>query len=407
MDILLVADGRSRNTRRWLESLLACGYRVGMVSTYPCQPLPGLEDMQVIPVAFSQVGSAFTPDGESSSSGQPRTQSELRKLIRRWRGIFQAGRYWLGPLSLLASAGRLRRQVQTWKPTLVHALRIPFEGMLASSAVLDTPLVASIWGNDLTLHAHGSVWMSSLTQRCLLRLSGLMADARRDLRLAALWGFDPVNPSLVVPGSGGIHLDEIARIPVNHQNLTENNLPVGAPLIINPRGFRPGSVRNDIFFQAVPRVLVQHPRAIFICPAMAGQAEALSRVRKLGIDTSVRLLPMLPQHQLWALFKQAQVFVSPSAHDGTPNSLLEAMACGCFPVAGDIESLREWITPGVNGLLVEPGSPNELADAIIQALRSPGLRRQAAKINAGIIAQRADASLLRETIQSFYRNWIR
>ena len=33
-------------------------------------------------------------------------------------------------------------------------------------------------------------------------------------------------------------------------------------------------------------------------------------------------------------------------HDGTPNTLLEGMACGCLPVAGDLDSIREWLKPG-------------------------------------------------------------
>lgn len=41
------------------------------------------------------------------------------------------------------------------------------------------------------------------------------------------------------------------------------------------------------------------------------------------------------------LFRLADVTVSLSEDDGTPNTLLEAVACGCFPIAGDIESVRE------------------------------------------------------------------
>jgi hypothetical protein len=420
MDILLVADGRSPNTRRWVENLLACDYQVGLVSTFPCQPLPGLAQMQVIPVAFSRfaaanpasAAAASTPEYGVRSATPAGLRPTLRKIIARSRPLFLAGRYWLGPLSLYQYTEALRRAVEAWKPALVHALRIPFEGMLASFISPDLPLVASIWGNDLTLHAHGSAWMSALTQRCLQRIDGLIADARRDLRLAGLWGFPPSKPRLVVPGSGGIHLDEIAGIPDDGVDaLQAFQPPVGAPLaggarVINPRGFRPGSVRNDIFFQAIPLVLEHDPQAVFICPAMAGQPEAQGWVQKLGIAHSVRLLPLIPQHLLWGLFKQSQVLVSPSAHDGTPNSLLEGMACGCFPVAGDIESLREWITPGINGLLVEPSNPASLAGAILQALKSPTLRQQAAEINAGIVAQRADAGQIREKIKGFYHNWI-
>jgi len=78
------------------------------------------------------------------------------------------------------------------------------------------------------------------------------------------------------------------------------------------------------------------------------------------------------------------------------------MAVGTFPIAGDIESLREWITPGVNGLLVEPDKPQALAEAILLALDRPDLRRGAAVKNAALIARRADALRVREEIRLFY-----
>ncbi len=400
MDILLVADGRSPITRCYINNLQASGYSVGLVSSFPCDPV--VDEMKVIPVAFGQLAASLRPGVLSSHAPAVPQPSALRRLVRRYRGLFQAGRYVLGPLSVHYYAGSMRGVVQAWQPRLVHALRIPFEGMLASFIPPGVPLVVSIWGNDLTLHALGSAWMRALTVRCLQRAAGLAADASRDLRLGRLWGFDPARPNLVAPGSGGIDLPEINSIEASPEILEQLNLAPDAPLVINPRGFRPGSVRNDTFFTAIPHVLAQRPGTIFLCPAMAGQAEAQNWVDVLGVGASVRLLPLLPQRQLWALFKHARVFVSPSAHDGTPNSLLEAMACGCFPIAGDIESLREWITPGANGLLVEPGNSDGLAEAILLALGSLTLRQQAAKINAGIVAQRADAGLVRSQIKDFY-----
>jgi glycosyltransferase involved in cell wall biosynthesis len=275
--------------------------------------------------------------------------------------------------------------------------------MLAAYTPEAIPYAVSIWGNDLTLHAKGSPRMASMTLRCLARADALIADTRRDIRLGYLWGFSPERPTLVVPGSRGIDLVEINQ----HKPYTSNSfgvaLPAGVPLIVNPRGSRPGSVRNDVFFQAIPLVLRQKPEAFFVCPSMAGQPEALNWIKQLGIEHHVRLMPMLPQNQLWEIFQNAQVYASPSQHDGTPNSLLEAMASGCFPIAGDIESLREWITPGVNGLLIDPTSPAALAEAIVTALDSPQLRYRAKEINIAIIRQRAEASLIKQSIDAFYR----
>jgi glycosyltransferase involved in cell wall biosynthesis len=402
MRILLVADGRSPTTRRWLDGLESMQHTVTLVSTFPCERPPAVAGFKIIPVAFGRL--ARPMESAAPAPGGPGLAGP-RRLVGRFRSRFLSGRYFLGPFSLYASFDTtlFRQVVRSFRPDLIHALRIPFEGMLASFAPAGVRLAVSIWGNDLTLHAHGSRWMGALTRRTLRRAGGLLADTSRDLRLASSWGFTPGCPAQIVPGSGGLDLEEIARckdIPI--EPFAGGPLPAGAPLIINPRGLRPGSLRNDTFFKAIPQVLTQFPQAVFLCPSMAGQAEAMRWVNELAIEKQVRLLPALPQSQLWALFQQSQVFVSPSIHDGTPNSFLEASACGCFPVAGDIESFREWIAPGVNGLLVDSGDPQAMAEAILSALASPNLRRQAAEINAGLVRERAEAGRVRKKVQAFY-----
>jgi glycosyltransferase involved in cell wall biosynthesis len=247
--------------------------------------------------------------------------------------------------------------------------------------------------------------MSAFTRRTLRRTQGLAADTGRDLRLGRWWGFSGQGPTLNVPGSGGVNLAEIERIRFTRYDLMTDYLPAGVPLVVNPRGFRPGSVRNDVFFAAIPLVLQRRPETAFVCPAMAGQPEALQAVQRYNLRSKLRLLPHLQQNLLWDLFVRASVMVSISQHDGTPNSLLEAMSCGCFPVAGDIESTREWITPGVNGLLVEPTSVQGTAEAIITALDSPALRNGAAQTNSRIIRERAEVGVVREKIREFYASF--
>jgi glycosyltransferase involved in cell wall biosynthesis len=116
----------------------------------------------------------------------------------------------------------------------------------------------------------------------------------------------------------------------------------------------------------------------------------------------VRLLPSVLREQMADLFRLASVAVSPSLHDGTPNTLLEAMACGCFPVAGDIESVREWITEGVNGLLCDPTKPDTLAYAIIQAIGDIGMRDTAREHNLRLIAERAEYGKVMRQAEEFY-----
>ena len=214
----------------------------------------------------------------------------------------------------------------------MHALRIPYEGMLAAAADSHAPLLVSVWGNDFTLHARTTPLMRLYTRRTMQRTDALLADCWRDIRLASQWDFPAQRPTRVLPGAGGVQMGMF--YPAKQ--------PVGEPVVINPRGMR-AYMRNDTFFKALPLVVTQQPEVRVLCPTMQGEPQAEKWVSQLKLEPYVQLLPYQSREQMAALFRQAQVAVSPSAHDGTPNTLLEAMACGCFPVAGDIESVREWL----------------------------------------------------------------
>ena len=395
MRILFVADGRSPTALSWLRYWVEKGHAVHLISTYLCEAPPGLASLDILPVAFS----SFAGSQVHNTAGMQRKPG----LAGQLRGGLRKFRYYVGPLSLAVYRRKYKKIVADLRPELVHALRIPFEGMLASATPAGIPLVVSTWGNDLTLHAHGSVWMADLTRKTLIRAEGLITDTHRDIALGNDWGFLPDKATLIVPGSGGIRLDEInsvSRIEKLPEDLPESMI------IVNPRGQRPGSLRQDMFFQAIPAVLKIFPQATFVCPSLAGDAEAERWVDNLGVRSNTKLWPRLSQAQLWSLFHRSQIFVSPSRHDGTPNSLLETMACGCFPVVGNIESMREWVKSGVNGFLVEADQPQSIANAIVQAINQPALREKAAIYNATLIAERAAYAPNMARVESFYKNLV-
>jgi len=139
---------------------------------------------------------------------------------------------------------------------------------------------------------------------------------------------------------------------------------------------------------------------------MAGEALAKKWIATLGIGEQVELLPHQSHEEMAELFRQAQISLSITTHDGTPNTLLEAMACGCFPIAGDIQSLREWITPGINGLLVDPGDPNALAGAILNSINQPELLKQARERNIQLVKERAEYKKVMQAAEEFYAGLI-
>ena len=118
------------------------------------------------------------------------------------------------------------------------------------------------------------------------------------------------------------------------------------------------------------------------------------------------MLPALPYFKMAGIFRRAQIIVSPSIHDGTPNSLLEGMACGCFPIAGNLDSIREWITGGKNGILTDATNPQQLADAILEGLENKNLRNQAAGLNQKNITERAEYTRCMSLAEKFYSRLI-
>jgi len=412
MRILFVADGRSPTAINWIQGILDLGHEVHLVSTYPCNLVMPLASLTVVPVAFSALGGSSQPAsfdqrkvGDLVISRDPEREFQekrnKRSLLANWKFFGGKGasqvrirtvfRHWLSPLTLPRAARSLAMMINKIQPDLVHAMRIPYEGMLAGKALkilksekpgsATPPLFVSIWGNDFTLHAPSTPWMSRLTYQTLSLATAIYADCKRDIRLAYSWGFQEGKPFCVLPGGGGIQLDVFFS---NQEDELSQETRV-----INPRGIR-AYVRNDMFFRSIPHILEKMPQTLFICPGMAGDRKVLSWVSELGIEKSVRLLTSQARSDMAVLFRRSQVIVSPSTHDGTPNTLLEAMACGCFPVAGDLESIREWITPGVNGYLVDPGNPEMLARAVLIGLENHALRQTAREINLVQIATKAE-----------------
>lgn len=308
-------------------------------------------------------------------------------------------------LSLRGHLREIRAIMHEFRPDIVHALRIPYEGIVAARAVAgtNTPLVVSTWGNDFTLIAARQMGVARDTKSVLQRTDGLITDCHRDLRLAKEAGFPDARPTAVVPTSGGIDTGIFFPGPPSMALREQLQIPTEAPIIVNPRGYR-NYVCQEAFVRALPEVIERFPNVMVLAIGLQEYPSFGGLVDRLGIAHNVRLLPALSHQVVGDVFRLASVSVSPSLHDGTPNSLLEAMATGCFPVAGDIESIREWILDGDNGLLCDPTDPASQSRAIIRALSDHELRARARDHNLTLVQTRAERSVVTRTAEALYQN---
>lgn len=100
-------------------------------------------------------------------------------------------------------------------------------------------------------------------------------------------------------------------------------------------------------------------------PQLEGIAE------ELGIQDSIEFLGL--RTDVVDLLQQSWGFVIPSRWESLPNALLEAMACGLPCVATRVSGCEDVISDGVNGLLVEPEQPVEMAEELRRIIEDPGL----------------------------------
>lgn len=403
MKICFIVDGRSVIALNWIQYFIEQGHEIHIVSSFPCceKRFPQASWYQV-PIAFSKrVKLIESPNSKTSS---------LNKVVIRYRSGFleEIGRkmlYTVIPIDILRNRKKLKRILQDIQPDLVHAMRIPFEGIFAALTLLNnpTPLLLSVWGNDFTLHANRFPTTSYFTKKAMRRADALLADCQRDITLASKYCFRKSKPSLFVPGSGGVNPKTFYPSKEDNSWRQKLNISSHTKVIFNPRGFRI-CVRSDTFFKSISYVLEQHPEVVFVVVAMAGNNIAESWQKKIG--NRLQILPKISQEKLASLFRISTIVTSISEHDGTPNSLLEAMASGAFPIAGDIASIREWIHHGFNGLLVDPSSPESLGNAISQALNDEQLRKKARHYNFDLIQEKAEYRRCMAKAEEFYQKLI-
>lgn len=124
---------------------------------------------------------------------------------------------------------------------------------------------------------------------------------------------------------------------------------------------------------------------------------------RLGVASRVQFLGFIgSQEALLGLYQHCSVFAMPSAYEGLPVALLEAMSCGAAVVGSEIRAIAEVVTQGVQGLLVPVGDPTRLAGALVEAetkgaqLGAAGRELVLTQYSHTVIAPRL-AALLRST----------
>jgi len=285
--------------------------------------------------------------------------------------------------------------LKSFKPHLLNSLYVSGYGLLGALLKFK-PFVVSSLGSDLLVDYQSSFIHKAQILYALKKADLITVDAENLKQRVISLG---ISESRILKFYFGI--DGKIFNPPGVRNREK-------PTIISTRKLYP--IYNvKVLLEASEEIIKEIPSTTFvICGSGPEEKSLKKKAQELGIAGKFIFKGTLSQKDLADELREATIYVSTSLSDSTSVSLLEAMACGAFPVVSDIEANREWISDSKNGLLFKPGDSKDLSRAIIRALKDSELRSKATEINYNLIREKGlwetNMAVVEETFKTLTEN---
>ena len=107
--------------------------------------------------------------------------------------------------------------------------------------------------------------------------------------------------------------------------------------------------------------------------------ELLDLANREGVAQGIILKENVSEEEKFSLYKEADLYLSPTRYEGFGVTFLEAMACGCPIVTSNIPVVREIVEHEKTGLLARLEDPYDFSKAINRLLNDHALRENIIK----------------------------
>lgn len=210
----------------------------------------------------------------------------------------------------------------------------------------------------------------------------------------ALRAFRRADAAVAVSAATADRLAQLARLPRERIHVIPNGIDVDAFRAVDAAGARAAlmqtmAIRPGARLLLIPAVLREgkgHEHLFDAVRALrervdvqllvAGSGEREAALRSQAADLAGRVVFLGHRDDIPLLMAACDLVVLPSLFEALPTALMEAAAAGRPVVASEVGGVPEIVEHGKTGLLVPPGDPAALADAIERVLLDSGLSRQ-------------------------------
>jgi len=352
MKLCFIADATAIHTKRWVEYFSSTGHEVHLI-TYepPEEPMAGVH-LHVVGSMFKNLYIAFP----------------FRHL-------------------------KIMRLVKKIKPDIVHAhfiTKFGFHGALLRFH----PLVMSAWGSDVLVITHNSKLLCYFT-KFSLRKADLIYAASRDIMDKIIDNFG-VSSEKVKVNTHGV---DVGLFRPMLDKLAQN-----AIVVFSNRNFYP--VYNiKTLIDAIPLTISKNSNIKFWIMGKGPEEEELKQYAiDIGVNQYIDFIDWIDFEDMPKYLNSCDIYVSTAISDGTPVSMLEAMACGRPCIITDVGGVSEWIKNDVTGLLVKPIQPEELANKIIELAVNSEKRTILGNNAHNLVVKSANQSAIMNDVELDYKS---
>lgn len=158
------------------------------------------------------------------------------------------------------------------------------------------------------------------------------------------------------------------------------------------------------FIEAIPLVTKGYDNAYFLIAGEGPEKEQMeSQCQKKHMEKTVRFTGHIQDNQLIKAFSCADIFVLPTYHaEGMPMAILQALAAGLPIISTRFGSIPDIIEDNVNGFLVEPHSPEQVAEKILLLLRKEDIKKRMEDANRKHAINSFDVKIVLNKLEKLY-----
>jgi glycosyltransferase involved in cell wall biosynthesis len=285
------------------------------------------------------------------------------------------------------------------QPDMVHCFEMNLSGLPILNVMKKYKKINflySSWGSDMFYFKEHGIQKTQVAS-FLERVDYLITDCKRDYSIAVQNGFK--NKFIgVYPGNGGIVFShEFIQTPEKRS-------------LILVKGYESFGCKASKVIEAlelVPLVLLQN----FEIVIYSADRIIIEKIRNNPFFNDLKLKIysreiFIANEDLLKIMGKTSIHISNNISDGMPNTLLESMGMGSFPIQSNPgNASEEIISDGFNGYLItDPLDSATIAVLIEKAITDSELRASAQEYNVNFIQEKYNRASLKNKIVQIYQD---